>query len=300
MGYRNGTQCKRLCCCLRARATTKSATRMDDRFPKHNRSKPFGHDRQSSTCLPKSGKSKGMQAIQFNSHGRGTNSPVEHYTGGHGTSFCLEDQKPQPPEPPSPRWGFSFLGTSGRDLGEQFCTDGYCQEVQPRMSGHGRVLMSEADHWQRQNPNQPAPSQRISPMREHDQSRKFADKSVAIANETLEKGKAALEQSTQAIEQSYSAMVGRMRDYNLKMMDKAQANTVGSLRVCSPTLDREVIVRSCRTVDGTLQKANRDAHRTDQRAGCAWTEIRCRKRRADHAKLQPGFQERLLSLELPT
>jgi hypothetical protein len=64
-------------------------------------------------------------------------------------------------------------------------------------------------------------------MSEHDQSRKFADKSAAIANETLQKGKAALEQSTQAIEQSYSAMVGRMRDYNLKMMDKAQANTVG-------------------------------------------------------------------------
>jgi hypothetical protein len=59
-------------------------------------------------------------------------------------SFCLEDQKP---EPPSPRWGFSFLGTSGRDLGEQFCTDGYCQGVQARMSGHGRVLMSETDQF---------------------------------------------------------------------------------------------------------------------------------------------------------
>ena len=69
---------------------------------------PIQSDRQSSTCLPKSSKSKGMQAIQFNSHGRGTNSPVEHYTGGHGMSFCLEDQKPQPLEPPSPRWGFSF------------------------------------------------------------------------------------------------------------------------------------------------------------------------------------------------
>jgi hypothetical protein len=71
-----------------------------------------------------------MQAIQFNSHGRGTNSPVEHYTGGHGMSFCLEDQKPQPPEPPSPPLGLFFLGTSGRDPGEQFCTDGYCQGVQ--------------------------------------------------------------------------------------------------------------------------------------------------------------------------
>ena len=52
-------------------------------------------------------------------------------------SFCLEDQKPQPPEPPSPPLGLFFLGTSGRDLGEQFCTDGFCQEVQARISGHG-------------------------------------------------------------------------------------------------------------------------------------------------------------------
>ena len=79
-------------------------------------------------------------------------------------------------------------------------------------------------------------------MSEHNQSRKFADKSAAIANETLQKGKAAVEQSVQAFEQSYSATVEKMRDYNLKMIDMAQANTVRSLRVCSPTLDREVIV----------------------------------------------------------
>ena len=52
-------------------------------------------------------------------------------------SFCLEDQKPQFPEPPSPPLGLFFLNTSGRDLGEQFCTDDFCQEVQARMSGHG-------------------------------------------------------------------------------------------------------------------------------------------------------------------
>jgi len=32
---------------LRARATTKSATRMDDRFPKYNRSKAFDPVRQT-------------------------------------------------------------------------------------------------------------------------------------------------------------------------------------------------------------------------------------------------------------
>ena len=59
-------------------------------------------------------------------------------------SFCLEDQKPQPPEPPL---GLFFLRISGRDLGEQFCTDGYCRGVQARMAGHGKVLMSETDQF---------------------------------------------------------------------------------------------------------------------------------------------------------
>ena len=53
-------------------------------------------------------------------------------------------------------------------------------------------------------------------MNEHEQGRKFADKSAAIANETLTKGKAAAAQSAQAVEQSYSATVENMRDYNLK------------------------------------------------------------------------------------
>ena len=61
-------------------------------------------------------------------------------------------------------------------------------------------------------------------MSEHNQSRKFADKSAAIANETL---LAAVEQSAQAIKQGYSATVEKMRDYNLKMIDTAQANTAG-------------------------------------------------------------------------
>jgi hypothetical protein len=85
-----------------------------------------------------------MQAIQFNSSGKRTNWLVDHYTGGHGMSFCLEDQKPQLPEPPSPLLGLFFW--AGRDLGEQFCTDGFCQGVQARMSGGS---MSETDQfWQ--------------------------------------------------------------------------------------------------------------------------------------------------------
>jgi len=57
-----------------------------------------------------------------------------------------------------------------------------------------------------------------------DQTRKFADKSATIASETLEKGKAAAEQSARAVQQSYSATVENVRDFNVKMIDMAQAN----------------------------------------------------------------------------
>ena len=84
-------------------------------------------------------------------------------------------------------------------------------------------------------------------MSEHNQSRKFADKSAAIANETLQKGKAAVEQSVQAFEQSYSATVEKMRDYNLKMIDMAQANTVGvsSLLANSRPRSHRLISSNC-------------------------------------------------------
>lgn len=56
------------------------------------------------------------------------------------------------------------------------------------------------------------------------QSRKFSDKSMAVANEALEKSKAAGERSARAFQESYSTSVEYMRDYNRKMMEMAQAN----------------------------------------------------------------------------
>jgi phasin len=56
-------------------------------------------------------------------------------------------------------------------------------------------------------------------MNEHDQSRKFA-------NATLAKGTAAAEQTAQAVQQSLSVTVENLRDFNLKMIDMAQANTM--------------------------------------------------------------------------
>jgi hypothetical protein len=57
----------------------------------------------------------------------------------------------------------------------------------------------------------------MSPPSEHDQTRKFTDKSASIATETFEKGKAAMEQS-------FSATIENMRDFNLKLLDAARAN----------------------------------------------------------------------------
>lgn len=54
-------------------------------------------------------------------------------------------------------------------------------------------------------------------MSERDQTRKFTDKSAAIASETLEKGKAAAEQATWAVQQSYSVTVDNLRDFNVKI-----------------------------------------------------------------------------------
>jgi phasin len=69
-----------------------------------------------------------------------------------------------------------------------------------------------------------ARSQRIKSMNEHDQAKKFADKSGMFVNETLEKGKAAAEQATRAVQQSYSITFDNIRDFNVKIIDMAQAN----------------------------------------------------------------------------
>ena len=56
------------------------------------------------------------------------------------------------------------------------------------------------------------------------QSRKFPDKSAAIANDAMEKGKEAAERSARAFQESYSNSAEHIRDYNRKMMEVAQAN----------------------------------------------------------------------------
>ena len=61
-------------------------------------------------------------------------------------------------------------------------------------------------------------------MSEHDQAKKFADKSATFVNDTVGKGKAEAEQATRAVQQSYSMTFDNIRDFNVKMIDMAQAN----------------------------------------------------------------------------
>ena len=67
----------------------------------------------------------------------------------------------------------------------------------------------------------------MSPMNEHDQTRKVADKSVSIVGETFEKSKA-------AAEQNYSLAVENIRAFNVKIIDMARVNTEAASCGSSP------------------------------------------------------------------
>jgi phasin len=97
----------------------------------------------------------------------------------------------------------------------------------PRAASNPGISRGETALASLQSPAYGTNGKTAVPMNEHEQSKKFADKNAAIANETLAKGKAAAEQSAKAVEQSYSVTVENMRDYNLKMIDMAHANTEG-------------------------------------------------------------------------
>lgn len=61
-------------------------------------------------------------------------------------------------------------------------------------------------------------------MSDMDQGRKFAERSAKVARETIERGKEAAEEATRNAEQGYAATVANIRDWNVKLIDMAQAN----------------------------------------------------------------------------
>ena len=54
-------------------------------------------------------------------------------------SFCLEDQKPQPPSSPAPRWGFSFWASQVAIKVSNFAQTATAKEYEPVVARHGRA-----------------------------------------------------------------------------------------------------------------------------------------------------------------
>ena len=135
----------------------------------------------------------------------------------------------------------------------------------------------------------------MSPMSEHDQSRKFADKTATIANETLEKGKAAAEQSAQPVEKSYSVTVENIRTLNVKMIEMARTNAARLLILRFKSRKVRDAVRHHRGVDDARPQAVRNTWRTDQGTDSARAEDGRGRCRADRSRRQRSVQKGLLS-----
>jgi hypothetical protein len=61
------------------------------------------------------------------------------------------------------------------------------------------------------------------------QGKRFADKTAGTARETFEKGSAAAEESARGMERSYSSAAEGIRDFNLRLIEMAQTNTMAAL-----------------------------------------------------------------------
>src|SRR6516164_5472923 len=62
-----------------------------------------------------------------------------------------------------------------------------------------------------------------------DQSKQFVDKAARVAREGLEKGVAAVEESARGIEQGYFAAAESIRDFNMRLIEMAHANTAAMM-----------------------------------------------------------------------
>ena len=62
-----------------------------------------------------------------------------------------------------------------------------------------------------------------------DQAKSFVDRTAKTARETFEKGTAAAEDTARGAEQSYFAAAEGMRDFNVRLIEMAYANTVAAL-----------------------------------------------------------------------
>jgi phasin len=61
------------------------------------------------------------------------------------------------------------------------------------------------------------------------QARRFAAKTTTSASDTMHKGAGSAEEMTQAMSQGYFAATEAVRDFNVKLIEIAQANTTAAL-----------------------------------------------------------------------
>ena len=72
-------------------------------------------------------------------------------------------------------------------------------------------------------------STEISGEKPMNENKNFADETARAARETFEKGSAATQQSARGAQESLSAVAEGIRDFNVRLMEMAQLNTVAAL-----------------------------------------------------------------------
>jgi hypothetical protein len=87
-------------------------------------------------------------------------------------------------------------------------------------------------------------------MPEDNPARKSFEAGARTAREAMDRGTAAAEQATRQVEQNYSFTTERVREFNCKLLDIAQANTMAGMnfateltRVKGPTEATELWLR---------------------------------------------------------
>ena len=66
-------------------------------------------------------------------------------------------------------------------------------------------------------------------MPEDNPARKSFEAGARTAREAMDRGTAAAEQATRQVEQNYSFTTERVREFNCKLLDIAQANTMAGM-----------------------------------------------------------------------
>ena len=128
-------------------------------------------------------------------------------------------------------------------------------------------------------------STEISGERPINENKNFADKTPRAPRETFEKASAATQQSAKGAEESFSAVAEGIRDFNVRLMEMAQLNTVAALD----------FVREMSTAKGSSEAAALWSSHTQRQFETlteqskeltgAGAENRDVKRRADSAQL---------------